>query len=149
MNVGVARADHHPVVTVQQQIAVETVRPGLHGEEKAEQHRAVSDHCRQYRPALAVVLDTALHPTDRSGKERAQEEREQHPILDGDTGRQRKEIEADVLIVKRVVRAIGYLMEEPQEDAPVVDLSPGDKHSDEASATGDDEGPRQSMADVQ
>ena len=38
------------------------------------------------------------------------------------------------------------MIEEPQEDVPVVDLSPGDKHSEEAGAAGDDEGPRQPMA---
>ena len=146
MDVGVARADHHPVVAVEQQIAVETVGPGLHREEEAEQHRAVGDRCRRHRPALGVVLDVAVDPIDRSGEERAQEEREQHPILDDDIGGQRKEIEADVLVVERVIRAIGHLIEEPQEDAPVVDLSPGDKHGEEAGAAGDDEGPRQPMS---
>ncbi len=81
----------------------------------------------------------------RSGEERAQEKREQHPILDNDIGWQRKEIEANVLVVERVVRAIGHLIEEPQEDAPIADLSPGDKHSEEAAA-GDDEWPRQPLA---
>jgi hypothetical protein len=95
---------------------------------------------------LGVVLDVAVHPIDRPGKERAQEEREQHPILDDDIGGQRKEIEADVLVVQRIVRAIGHVIEEPEEDAPVVGLSPGNKHSKEAGAAGDDEGPRQPMA---
>ena len=106
----------------------------------------MGDRCRRHRSALGVVLDVAVHPIDRSGEERAQEEREQHPILDDDIGGQRKEIEADVLVVERVVRAIGHVIEELQEDAPVVDLSPGDKHSEEAGAAGDDEGPRQPMA---
>src|SRR2546426_12816743 len=75
MDVGVARADHHPVVAVEQQIAVETVGPGLHREEEAEQHRAVGNCCRRHRPALGVVLDMAVDPIDRSGEERAQEER--------------------------------------------------------------------------
>ena len=75
-----------------------------------------------------------MHPIDRSGEERAQEEREKHPILDYDIGGQRKEIEADVLVVEWVARAIGHLIEEPQEDAPIVDLSPGDKHGEEAGA---------------
>ena len=46
MDVGVARTDHHPIVAVEQQIAVETVGPGFHREEEAEQHRAVGDRCR-------------------------------------------------------------------------------------------------------
>ena len=106
----------------------------------------MGDHCRRHRSALGVVLDVAVHPIDRSGEERAQEKREQHPILDNDIGGQRKEIEADVLVVERVVHAIGHLIEKPQEDAPIVDLSPGDKHSEEAGAAGDDEGPRQPLA---
>src|SRR5271163_1628807 len=51
-------------------------------------------------------------------KESAQEEREQHPILDDDIGGQRKQVESDVLVVERVVRAISHLMEKPQEHAP-------------------------------
>ena len=146
MDVGVARADHHPVVAVEQQIAVETVGPRLHREKEAEQHRAVGDRCRRHRPPLGVVLDVAVHPIDRSGEERAQEEREKHPILDDDIGGQRKEIEADVLVVERVARAIGHLIEEPQEDTPIVDLSPGDKHGEEAGAASDYDAPRQPMA---
>lgn len=65
--------------------------------------------CRRHRPALGVVLDVAVHPIDRSGEERAQEKRERHPILDNDIGWPRKEIEADVLFVERVVRAIGHV----------------------------------------
>src|SRR5262249_60158449 len=63
-----------------------------------------------------------------------------------DRGWKQKEIEADVLVVERVVRAIGQVIEEPQEDAPVVNLSPGDKQTEEACAAGDDEGPRQLLA---
>ena len=37
------------------------------------------------------------------------------------------------------------MIEEPQEYAPVVDLSPGDNHSEEAGAASDDDGPRQSI----
>jgi hypothetical protein len=106
----------------------------------------VSDRSRRYRPALGVVLDIAMDPIYRSGEKRAQDEREQHPILDDDIGGQREEVEADVLVVERVIRAVGHLIEEPQEDAPVVDLSPGDKHSEDASAAGDDKRPRQPMA---
>src|SRR5262249_6692933 len=75
----------------------------------------------------------------RPGEECAQQNGEQHPILDDNIRGQRKEIEADVLAVERVIRAIGHVIEEPQEDAPVVDLSPGDKHCKDASADGDDE----------
>jgi len=87
-----------------------------------------------------------VDPIDHSGEERTQQEREQHPILDDDIRGQRKEIEPDVLVVERVICAIGHVIEEPQEDAPVVDLSPGDKHCEEAGRAGDDEGPRRPMA---
>ena len=36
MDVGVACADDHTVVAVEQEIAVETIGPGLHHEEEAE-----------------------------------------------------------------------------------------------------------------
>src|SRR5215831_8018112 len=84
-----------------------------------------------------------MDPVDRSSEERAQEGREQHPILDDAIYGQRKEIEADVIAVEWVIHAIGHVIEKPQEDAPVVDLSPGDKHCEDASAAGGDEGPRQ------
>ena len=37
MYIGVTCADDHAVVAIEQQIAVETIGPGLHREEKAEQ----------------------------------------------------------------------------------------------------------------
>src|SRR5258707_648923 len=147
MDGAIARADHHPVVAEEEQIAVETIRPSLQQEEEAEQYRAVGDRCWRHRPTLDVVLDVAVHPINRSGKERAQEQRQQHPILDNDIGGQRKKIEAYVLVVERVVRPIGHLKDEPQEDVPVADLYRGDKQGEETGAAGDSEGPRQLMAD--
>ena len=118
MDVGVARADHHPVVAVEQQIAVETVGPCFYREEETKQHGAVGDCCWRHRWALSGMFDVAVYPIDRSGEERAQEKREKHPILGCDIGRQRKEIKADVIAVEWVVRAIGHLIEELQEDTP-------------------------------
>src|SRR5215467_2954140 len=77
----------------------------------------MSDRHWRHRAALGVVLDVALDPVDRSGEERAQQERKQYPILDGDIRGQRKEIEPDVLAVEWVIRAIGHVIKEPQEDA--------------------------------
>src|SRR5262245_65684408 len=108
MDVGIARTDHHPVIAVEQQIAVETVGPGLHREEETEQHRAVSDRSWRYRTAMGVVLDVAVNPIYRSGEECAQQERAQHPILDDDIGGQHEEIEADVLVVERIISAKGH-----------------------------------------
>ena len=74
------------------------------------------------------------HAPSRSllpGKQRAQNEREQHPVLDEDTGRQYEEIETDVLVVERVICTIGDVIEKLQEDAPIVDFSRGDKQSEQ------------------
>ena len=88
MYIGVACADDDAVVAVQQQIAVKTIGPGLHCEEKTGQRRAVGNRCRRHRSAVDVVFDVAVHPVDRSGKKRAQNEGEQHPVLDQDIGGQ-------------------------------------------------------------
>ena len=146
MDVGVARANDYPVVAVEQQIAVETVGPGLHCEKEAEQHRAVGDCCRRYRPALNGILDVAVYPIDRSGEERAQEERKKHPILNCDISGQRKKIKADVIVEEWVARTIGHLIEELQEDAPIVDLSPGNKRREDTGAADDCDAPWQPMA---
>src|SRR6202022_5061343 len=118
MYIGVACADDDAVVAIKQQITVETVGPGLHDEEETEQRRAVSNCCRRHRSAMTVVFDVAVHPVDRSGKKRAQNECEQHPVLDEDIGRQYEEIETDVLVVERVVCTIGDMIEKLQDDAP-------------------------------
>ena len=88
MYIGVASADDDAVVAVEQQIAVEAVRPGLRREEKAEQRRAVSNRCRRHRSVVNIVFDVAVHPVDRSGEKRAQNECKQHPVLDEDIGGQ-------------------------------------------------------------
>ena len=146
MDVSVARADDHPVVAIEQQIAVESVGPGLHREKEAKQHRAVGDHCRRYRPALGAIFDVAVDPIDRSREECAQEEREKHPILDCDVSGQRKEIEANVIVEDGVARAIRHLIEELQEDSPIAHLSPGDKRGEDTSAANDCDAPWQPMA---
>src|SRR5262245_52131010 len=133
MDIGVTRADDNPVIAVMQQIAIESVRPSLYDEEAAEQHRAVSNRYRRHRPGLGAVVDVAVHPVYRSGEKGAQEERDQHPILNDNKSRQRKEIEANVRIEEWVIRAVGHLIEEPQEYDPVMGFSPSDKRSEQAS----------------
>src|SRR5882757_7727233 len=98
MYIGVTCSDDDAVVAIEQQITVETVGPGLHDEEETEQRRAVSNGCRRHRPAMNVVFDVAMHPVDRSGEKRAQNQCEQHPVFDEDIGRQYEEIETDVLV---------------------------------------------------
>src|SRR5262249_40217773 len=127
MDVGVARAHDYAIIAVEQQITVETIGPGLHSEKEPEQRRAVAYCCGRYRPTLSGIFDVAVHPINRPSEERAQNEREKHPIFDCDISRQRKEIETNILVIKWVACAIGHLIEEPKEDAPIVDLSPGDK----------------------
>src|SRR6266702_1905383 len=95
---------------------------------------------------MNVVFDIAVHPVDRRGEERAQNEREHHPVLDEDVGGQREEIEADVLVVERIVCAIWHLIDKPQEDAPVADFCGGDKQSEQSCPACDQPGPRQSIA---
>src|SRR6195256_6020065 len=146
MNVGVACTDHYSIITVEQQVAIETVGPCLHGKEKAEKHRAVGNCCRRYGPSLGLVFDVTMHPIDESSEERAHEEREQGPIFYSDIGGQRKEIESNVFVVKRFVRAIRHATEKLQKNAPVADLSRGDKQSDESDAASDSEAPWQPIA---
>ena len=93
-----------------------------------------------------VVFDVAARPVDRSGEKRAQNDGEQHPVLDEDIGGQREEIEADVLVVERIVRAIGHLIEKLQEDAPVAGFCRGDQQSEQTRTGRDKPGPRQSIA---
>src|SRR3978361_1465675 len=118
MYIGVTCADDNAVVTIEQQITVETVGPGLHDEEETEQRRAVSNCCRRHRSVMNVVFDVAMHAVDQCGEKRAQNECEQHPVFDEDIGRQYEEIETDVLVEERVVCALGDMIEKLQEDDP-------------------------------
>src|SRR5437899_4922060 len=111
MYIGVACADDHAIVAIKQQITVKTVGPGLDDEEETEQRRAVSNCCRRHRSSMSVVFDVAVHPIDHSGEKRAQNECEQHPVLDEDICWQHEEIETDVLVEERVVCTIGDVIE--------------------------------------
>src|ERR1700730_4376973 len=131
MYIGVTCADDNAVVTIAQQITVETVGPGLHHEEGTESPRAVSNCCRRHRSVMNVVFDVAMHPVDRSGEERAQSECEQHPVFDEDIGRQYEEIETDVLVEERVVCTIGDMIEKLQDDAPIADFYHGNQQREQ------------------
>src|SRR6476661_7507984 len=125
MYIGVTCADDDSVVAIEQQITVETVRPGLYDEEEREQRRAMSNCCRRHRSVMNVVFNVAMHPVDRSGEKRAQNECEQHAVFDDDIGRQYEEIETDVLIEKRIVCTIRDVIEKLQDDAPIADFCRG------------------------
>src|SRR5882672_6687259 len=146
MYIGVACAHNYAVVAVEQQIAVEAIGPSLHREEKADQRGAMSNHCRRYRSVVNVVFDLAVHPVDRSGEERAQNECEQHPVFDEDIGRQYEEIETDVLVEERVVCTIGDVIEKLQDDAPIADFDHSNQHSEQTCTAHDNPGPWQPIA---
>src|SRR3979409_628551 len=130
MYIGVACADDYAVVAVEPQIAVETITPGTHRDEKPEQGRAVSNRCRRHRSVVNIVFDVAVHPVDHSGGKRAQNERQQHPVLAETIAREYEEIEADVLVVERVVCTIGYVIEKLQVEDPIAGFSSGRKQSE-------------------
>src|SRR5262249_13655432 len=98
MDVGTARARNDASVAAEQPIPVETIGPGLHSEKEPEQRRAVAYCCGRYRPTLSGIFDVAVHPINRPSEDRAQNEREKHPIFDCDKSRQRKEIESNILV---------------------------------------------------
>ena len=122
MEIGVARADDDAVVAVEQQEAIERVGPGLDREVQAEQHRAVDEGGGRQAARRPVELDVALHPIDRAGQGGAEEQEQQQPVLERDIGRQREEIEADVLAEDRVALAIGHLVKEAKGHLPVREL---------------------------
>ena len=84
MDAGVIRSDHDAIIGVEQHVAVEPVRPGLHQEEDAEQHRGVADDIGRRRASLWLELDLAVNQINYSGKQRAQEQHEQQPVHDLD-----------------------------------------------------------------
>src|SRR3984893_12916886 len=94
---------------------------------------------------MRIVFDVTLRPVDRCGEKRAQNEGEQHPVLDDDIGRQHEEIETDVLVVERILCTIGQVIEKLQENAPIADFSRGDKQSEQTCTAPDKPGPRQSI----
>src|SRR6266849_6949563 len=95
-----------------------------------------------HRRALAVELDIAVDPIHRSGKEKTQDERQHHPILEDDISGKREEVEAEVLAVHGIVLSIRYLIEEPQEYIPIADLPCGNQDAKEARDPRDEEMPR-------
>ncbi len=101
---------------------------------------------RRYRASLGLVFDVAVQPIDQSSEQRAHEQREQCPILDGDIGGQREQIESNVLVIKRIVRAVRHLIKELQKNAPVPDLPRGDQQGDKSGAACNGDGPRQPIA---
>src|SRR6266404_5521916 len=146
MYIGITCTDDDAVVAIEQQITVETEGPGLDDEEQSEQRRAMGNCCRRHRSAMNGVFDVAMHPIDRSGEKRAQNECEQHPVFDEDIGRQYEEIETDVLVEERVVCTVGDVIEKLQDDAPIADFCRGNQQREQTCTARDNPGPWQPIA---
>ena len=142
MEIGVAGADDDAVVAVEQQVAVEAVGPGLHREVEAEQRRGMGEHAARQPPRPLVELDVAVRPIHDTGDCRAEDHEQQQPVLERDIGRQREEIEADVLAEHRIARAVGHLVEEAKHDVPVRELDEGGQQAEKNGHGGDENAPR-------
>ena len=87
-----------------------------------------------------------MHPVDRCGEKRAQNECEQHPVFDEDIGRKHEEIETDILVEERVFCAVGDVIEKLQDDAPIAGLCRGNQQSEQTCTARDNPGPWQPIA---
>ena len=82
-----------------------------------------------------IERDAAPHSIDRPGDQGAEDDRQQHPILQREVSGQGEEVEADVRAVDRITLAIGDLEQEAQDHVPVAHLRPGNqKPEDEPAA---------------
>ena len=59
VHIRVACPHHDAIVAIQQEIAVQPIRPRFHGEEDAEQSGAMGDRRLGYPPAVASEFDVA------------------------------------------------------------------------------------------
>jgi hypothetical protein len=141
MNVGVACAHDDAVVAVEQEVAVQSVSPGLDREEGAEQRGAVGDGCGRDAPGLRIQLDVAVREIYCPSHERGQRKQPKEPVLDRDIDRQREEVEADVLVEQRIVSAVRRLVEEAEDKVPVSGLAPGDQKPEDDREGQDEKAP--------
>src|SRR5580692_8417824 len=109
MDIGISCPGDHAVVAIKQEVAVERVGPGLHGEQEPEQSGAVSKGSGGYPPASLVEANVAMRPIDGARGRCAQDERRQGKILERHQGWEREEIEADILAVEGIALAVGHL----------------------------------------
>ena len=86
--------------------------------------------------------EVALHKIDCAGEKGAQDERQQHPILDCDVGGKRKEIEPDIFAVERIALSVWHLPDEAEGNVPGANLAQGDKGGEDQGAPSDQETPR-------
>ena len=143
MDIGVACPDHDAVVVVEQEVAVQRVGPGLHREIEPQQRGAMRDGGGRDAPGPRVRIDFAMHEVHRSGHEAAQEQDQQHPVLERDVDRKREEVEADVLVEQRIVLAVRHLVDEPEDQVPLTGLAHRDQQSDDERDSQDEQTPQQ------
>ena len=144
MDIGVACPDHDAVVVVEQQVAVQRIGPGLHCEIETQQRGAMCDGGGRNAPGPSVQIDFAVHEVYRSGHEGAQDQDQQHPVLERDVDRQREEVEADVFAEQRIVLAVRHLVDEPEDQVPLTGLAHRDQQSDDEGDSQDEQTPRHS-----
>ena len=129
MDVGVARSHDDSVVAVKQQKAVQPIGPGLHSEEETQQGGAVGCGRGRHPSASLVEHDVAVREIYCAGDKSAQDERQQHPVLERDVGGKREEIKADVLAVEGIALSVRHLVDEAEDHVPVSGLARGDQDS--------------------
>ena len=86
--------------------------------------------------------EVPLHKIDYAGKKGAQDERQQHPILNCDVGGKRKKIEPNIVAVERIALSVGRLPDEAEGNVPGANLAQGDKGGEGQGARNDQETPR-------
>src|SRR5271166_3955199 len=101
MDIGVSGPNNHAIVAIEKEITVEPIGPCLHGEEEPQESGTVGDH-RGGRWRRCSEDEISLHKIERASEKRAQDERQQHPILDGDRGGKRKKIESEIFPVEGI-----------------------------------------------
>jgi hypothetical protein len=83
-------------------------------------------------PPPLVEIDVPVQPVHRPRSDSAEGDRDKEQVFEHDIGRQREEIEADVLAEDGLALAVGRLEDEAQENIPIAGLEHGDRHSDKA-----------------
>ena len=89
---------------------------------RAEPWAAAADDIHRRPPSR---YDVAVRQIHCAGDESAQDERQQHPVLERDVGGKRKEIKANVLAVEGIALSVRHLVDEPENHVPVFDLARG------------------------
>ena len=97
----------------------------------------------EMRQGPTVQIDFAVHEVHRAGHEGAQQQDQQHPVLERDVDRQREQVEADVLAEQRIVLAVRHLVDEPEDQVPLAGLAHRDQQSDDERDGQDEQTPRQ------